>query len=200
MNFYLAAKILSSAANFLNRHPPPNPLPSQFVKTSMLSQMPLSRINLNLALPNLPKQVWSASTNYTPITNDPLMIIVTIVVVSRLAYRKGIDLLVATAPRICAAFPNVRFLVGALISTSSHLTTLIHLLLFPFLPSYRSYHSYNTLNTEGGDGPKLIDLLQMREKHRLQDRIELLGPIRHEDVRSVRPFLSTTPSNPSINL
>jgi glycosyltransferase involved in cell wall biosynthesis len=37
---------------------------------------------------------------------------VTIIVVSRLAYRKGVDLLVATAPRICAAFPNVRFVVG----------------------------------------------------------------------------------------
>ncbi|KAF9041905.1 glycosyltransferase family 4 protein [Hymenopellis radicata] len=73
---------------------------------------------------------------------------VTIVVISRLAYRKGIDLLVATAPLICDAFPNVRFVVG-------------------------------------GDGPKLIDLLQMREKHRLQDRIELLGPVRHADVRSV---------------
>ena len=37
---------------------------------------------------------------------------VNIVVISRLAYRKGIDLLVATAPRICAAFPNVNFIVG----------------------------------------------------------------------------------------
>ena len=37
---------------------------------------------------------------------------VTIIVVSRLAYRKGVDLFVATAPRICAAFPNVRFVVG----------------------------------------------------------------------------------------
>lgn len=35
-----------------------------------------------------------------------------IVVLSRLAYRKGIDLLVATAPRICSAFPNVKFIVG----------------------------------------------------------------------------------------
>ncbi|KAJ3755963.1 glycosyltransferase family 4 protein [Lentinula raphanica] len=73
---------------------------------------------------------------------------VTIVVISRLTYRKGIDLLVATAPRICAAFPNVRFLVG-------------------------------------GDGPKLIELLQMREKYLLQDRIILLGPVKHNDVRSV---------------
>ncbi|KAG2003552.1 transferase [Coprinopsis cinerea AmutBmut pab1-1] len=73
---------------------------------------------------------------------------ITIVVLSRLAYRKGIDLLVATAPRICALFPNVNFVVG-------------------------------------GDGPKLIDLLQMREKYRLQDRIELLGAVKHNDVRSV---------------
>ncbi|EPS96892.1 hypothetical protein FOMPIDRAFT_127023 [Fomitopsis schrenkii] len=73
---------------------------------------------------------------------------VTIVVISRLAYRKGIDLLVATAPRICRLFPNVRFVVG-------------------------------------GDGPKMIDLLQMREKHMLQDRIEILGPVRHNDVRNV---------------
>ncbi|KAJ3546371.1 hypothetical protein NM688_g5522 [Phlebia brevispora] len=73
---------------------------------------------------------------------------VTIVVLSRLAYRKGIDLLVATAPRICAMFPNVRFVIG-------------------------------------GDGPKMIDLLQMREKHLLQDRIVLLGPVRHSDARKV---------------
>ncbi|CAL1708571.1 unnamed protein product [Somion occarium] len=74
--------------------------------------------------------------------------VVTIVVLSRLAYRKGIDLLVATAPRICKLFPNVRFLVG-------------------------------------GDGPKLIDLLQMREKNQLQDRIELLGSVPHSNVRDV---------------
>lgn len=47
---------------------------------------------------------------------------VTIVVVSRLAYRKGVDLLVAVAPRICKLFPNVRFLVGSLPG---------HVLLFP---------------------------------------------------------------------
>jgi len=51
--------------------------------------------------------------------------------------------------------------------------------------------------TIGGDGPKLVDLLQMREKYLLQDRIELLGPIRPKDVLSVRfgfiyfPFFSS---------
>ena len=35
----------------------------------------------------------------------------------------------------------------------------------------------------GGTGPKLNELLQMREKHLLQDRIVLLGAVRHSDVR-----------------
>ncbi|KAI0634845.1 transferase [Trametes polyzona] len=85
---------------------------------------------------------------FKPSPSPPSGDIITIVVIARLAYRKGVDLLVATAPRICAQFPNVRFLIG-------------------------------------GDGPKMIDLLQMREKHFLQDRIEILGPVRHSDVRNV---------------
>ncbi|KAH3669967.1 hypothetical protein OGATHE_002780 [Ogataea polymorpha] len=36
-----------------------------------------------------------------------------------------------------------------------------------------------------GDGPKFIDLEQMREKHQLQDRVELIGSIRHQQVRDV---------------
>ncbi|KAG1819341.1 glycosyltransferase family 4 protein [Suillus variegatus] len=85
---------------------------------------------------------------FTPATKPVSSETIYIVVLSRLAYRKGIDLLVATAPRICSAFPNVNFIVG-------------------------------------GDGPKLNDLLQVRERHLLQDRIELLGPVRHRDVRDV---------------
>ncbi|CAG8625155.1 9488_t:CDS:2, partial [Acaulospora colombiana] len=37
----------------------------------------------------------------------------------------------------------------------------------------------------GGSGPKMIDLLQMREKYLLQDRIELIGEIPHSQVRDV---------------
>ncbi|KAL1408126.1 Phosphatidylinositol N-acetylglucosaminyltransferase GPI3 subunit [Vanrija albida] len=73
---------------------------------------------------------------------------ITIVVISRLVYRKGIDLLVASAPTICDLFPRVRFLVG-------------------------------------GDGPKMVDLLQMREKYELQDRIELVGAVRPAQVRGI---------------
>ncbi|KAH8999563.1 transferase [Lactarius akahatsu] len=86
--------------------------------------------------------------HFCPARSAPPTDTITIIVVSRLAHRKGVDLLVATAPRICAAFPNVRFVVG-------------------------------------GDGPKMIDLLQMRETHFLQDRITLLGPVAHRDVPSV---------------
>ncbi|KAF7969753.1 hypothetical protein HWV62_26038 [Athelia sp. TMB] len=80
----------------------------------------------------------------TPLSSDTI----TIIVLSRLAYRKGIDLLIAAAPCICARWPRVKFVVG-------------------------------------GDGPKLNELLQMREKHRLEERIELLGPLRGTDVRDV---------------
>ena len=73
---------------------------------------------------------------------------ITIVVISRLFYNKGVDLLIAAIPRILASDPNVRFIIG-------------------------------------GSGPKAIDLEQMLERRVLQDRVELLGPVRHEEVRDV---------------
>ncbi|AOW00931.1 hypothetical protein B0I72DRAFT_164062 [Yarrowia lipolytica] len=36
-----------------------------------------------------------------------------------------------------------------------------------------------------GSGPKEIDLQQMRERYRLQERVELIGSIRHEEVRDL---------------
>ncbi|KAK2751133.1 Phosphatidylinositol N-acetylglucosaminyltransferase gpi3 subunit [Myotisia sp. PD_48] len=74
--------------------------------------------------------------------------IITIVVISRLFYNKGTDLLIAAIPRILALNPNVRFIIA-------------------------------------GSGPKAIDLEQMLERNVLQDKVELLGPIRHEEVRHV---------------
>lgn len=71
-----------------------------------------------------------------------------IVVISRLFYNKGTDLLIAAIPRILANNPNVRFIIA-------------------------------------GSGPKAIDLEQMLERRVLQDKVELLGPIRHEEVRDV---------------
>lgn len=73
---------------------------------------------------------------------------ITIVVISRLFYNKGTDLLIAAIPRILASDSKVRFIIA-------------------------------------GSGPQAIDLEQMLERKVLQDRVELLGPIRHEEVRDV---------------
>lgn len=73
---------------------------------------------------------------------------ITIVVISRLFYNKGTDLLTAAIPRILENHPNTRFIIA-------------------------------------GSGPKAIDLEQMIETNVLQDRVEMIGPIRHEDVRDV---------------
>ncbi|CEL95811.1 unnamed protein product [Vitrella brassicaformis CCMP3155] len=73
---------------------------------------------------------------------------VNIVVISRLTYRKGIDLLVDVIPAICEQFPNVHFIIG-------------------------------------GDGGKRTILEEMREEHRLIDRVEMLGAVPHSQVRDI---------------
>ncbi|KAF2749440.1 glycosyltransferase family 4 protein [Sporormia fimetaria CBS 119925] len=73
---------------------------------------------------------------------------ITIVVISRLFYNKGTDLLIAAIPRILATHRDVRFIIA-------------------------------------GTGPKAIDLEQMIERNVLQERVLLLGPVRHEEVRDV---------------
>jgi phosphatidylinositol glycan class A protein len=73
---------------------------------------------------------------------------ITIVILSRLVYRKGIDLLENVIPEICKRFPNVYFIIG-------------------------------------GDGPKRLLLEEMRERYQLHDRIELLGTVKHSEVRNV---------------
>jgi len=39
---------------------------------------------------------------------------VNVVMVSRLVYRKGIDLAVRVIPKVCALFPNLHFIIGTL--------------------------------------------------------------------------------------
>jgi phosphatidylinositol glycan class A protein len=97
----------------------------------------------------------SAESNHTGFGHNPPPAhhlgphdVITIVVVSRLFYNKGTDLLTAAIPRILEAHPNTRFIIA-------------------------------------GSGPKAIDLEQMIEQNVLQDRVEMLGPVRHEEVRDV---------------
>ncbi|KAI9322449.1 hypothetical protein BX666DRAFT_2022925 [Dichotomocladium elegans] len=94
----------------------------------------------------IPNALVASQFKPDPSASDPNWI--TIVVISRLVYRKGVDLLVAVIPRICAMYKNVRFIIG-------------------------------------GDGPKRIELEQMRERHLLHDRVELLGSVKHHEVRNV---------------
>ena len=94
----------------------------------------------------IPNAVDASQFTPNPSAANPEKI--TIVILSRLVYRKGIDLLVSIIPQICQLYPNVDFLIG-------------------------------------GDGPKRVDLEQMREKYQLHDRVELVGPIKHAQVRNV---------------
>ncbi len=45
----------------------------------------------------------------------------------------------------------------------------------------------------GGDGPKRVLLEEVREKHQLHDRVELLGALEHSHVRDVRTVLVFMP-------
>jgi len=94
----------------------------------------------------IPNAVDSSNFYPTPFIREPNK--VTIVVVSRLTYRKGVDLLVGVIPTLCAKYRNLHFVIG-------------------------------------GDGPKRLELEEMREKHQLHDRVELLGAIAHKDVQKV---------------
>jgi phosphatidylinositol glycan class A protein len=78
-------------------------------------------------------------------TSEPTDGRLTIVVISRMTYRKGVDLLVDIIPTICKLYPRTHWIIG-------------------------------------GDGPKLLDLLQMVERSKLHDRVELLGRVEHSEV------------------
>eukprot|EP01114_Cavostelium_apophysatum_P009560 TRINITY_DN22723_c0_g1_i1.p1 TRINITY_DN22723_c0_g1~~TRINITY_DN22723_c0_g1_i1.p1 ORF type:complete len:451 (+),score=77.19 TRINITY_DN22723_c0_g1_i1:100-1452(+) len=88
------------------------------------------------------------STVFTPDPSKRSPDKITIVVMSRLVYRKGVDLLVDVIPEICARFPEVQFLIG-------------------------------------GDGPKSLELEEMRERNQLHDRVEMIGAVDHDNVRNV---------------
>lgn len=49
----------------------------------------------------------------------------TIVIASRLVYRKGVDLMVQVIPLVCAKYPDVDFLIG-MIFICLHFNLLIH--------------------------------------------------------------------------
>ncbi len=92
---------------------------------------------------------------------------VVIVVVSRLVYRKGTDLLVGIIPEICKKYENVDFLIGK-----------FNIVKFSFIFT-------NTLELlKAGDGPKRILIEEIIERYKLHNRITLLGSITNNNVRN----------------
>jgi len=71
-----------------------------------------------------------------------------VIVISRLVYRKGVDLLVAIIPHLCRQMDHVDFVIG-------------------------------------GDGAKLLNVQEMVERERLQERVQLIGAVPHAHVRNV---------------
>lgn len=89
------------------------------------------------------------ATKFTPDPSQrPTNNRIQVVVVSRLVYRKGVDLLVGIIPQVCHDLPHVDFLIG-------------------------------------GDGSKLLDLQEMVERERLEERVKFLGAVPHKNVRNV---------------
>jgi phosphatidylinositol glycan class A protein len=114
-----------SAGGWINLHSKEN--------TVLRSHVPPERVSV------IPNAVDTA--RFVPdVCAQPSPPTVTIVVMSRLVYRKGVDLLLELIPAVCEAFPHVEFVVG-------------------------------------GDGPKFALLVEMRERHGLQRRVELLGQV-----------------------
>ncbi|RWS20305.1 N-acetylglucosaminyl-phosphatidylinositol biosynthetic protein-like protein, partial [Leptotrombidium deliense] len=85
---------------------------------------------------------------FTPDTSQRDDSKITVIVISRLVYRKGVDLLASLISILCLKYENLQFIIG-------------------------------------GDGPKRIVIEEVIESYQLQDRVTLLGAIRHEHVRDV---------------
>ncbi|KAH7727492.1 phosphatidylinositol N-acetylglucosaminyltransferase subunit A [Aphelenchoides avenae] len=83
----------------------------------------------------------------------------TVIVLCRLVYRKGADLLVEVIPEVCRRHPSARFIIG-------------------------------------GDGPKRVEVEEMRERYKLHSRVVMLGKLPHDQVRDVlvqgQIFLNTS--------
>ena len=94
------------------------------------------------------------SVTFRPATRKPITNTVTIVIGSRLVYRKGVDLVVKIIPKMC--HKKFRRKDGSIVKVNFVIA---------------------------GDGPKRILLEEMIEKHRLQDRVEMLGELQQNQVR-----------------
>jgi glycosyltransferase involved in cell wall biosynthesis len=132
---------------------------------------------------------------------------VTVVALSRLTYRKGVDLLNVVVPAVCRRHPHVDFIIGEL-APDAYLLTLLgvsHLLRLRSdwmwvparvidrcnlaeaqHPSCRSSsRSGRTGCTAGGDGPMAGMLRDTIQREGLSSRVTMLGAVPTQAVRDV---------------
>lgn len=88
----------------------------------------------------------------------------TIIFLGRLVYRKGADLLCEIIPKVSRFVSENMTHVASLKVCAQHKTVRFII---------------------GGDGPKRIDLEEMREKHKLHERVIMLGMLPHNQVKEV---------------
>ncbi|KAE8732857.1 phosphatidylinositol N-acetylglucosaminyltransferase gpi3 subunit-like isoform X2 [Hibiscus syriacus] len=111
---------------------------------------------------------------------------IVIVVISRLVYRKGADLLVEVIPEVCRLYPNLEMRncqFSCFFTSYQQGYEMVRF--FCYLCPLVRYSAMRVRFIVGGDGPKRVRLEEMREKHSLQDRVEMLGAVPHASVRSV---------------
>lgn len=75
---------------------------------------------------------------YAPLLSKRKSGVITIVALSRMVYRKGIDLLAAIMPVIARRHPNVEFIIGVWISSSTLLWFYPQIVLFNVSPTKKS--------------------------------------------------------------
>lgn len=119
------------------------------------------------------------TTMFKPAPERLCMDPIVIVVISRLVYRKGADLLVEVIPEVCHLYPNVSS------CRSRYFLLNYKILCYLLFLSYLNSICVKVRFVIGGDGPKRVRLEEMREKHSLQDRVDMLGAVPHAKVRSV---------------
>ncbi|KAG8496220.1 hypothetical protein CXB51_009492 [Gossypium anomalum] len=108
---------------------------------------------------------------------------IVIVVISRLVYRKGADLLVEVIPEVCRLYPNLEMSSSPGSYVASPATGKVKS--FSVLVIVPHLDEDLVRFIVGGDGPKRVRLEEMREKHSLQDRVEMLGAVPHASVSSL---------------
>ena len=96
-----------------------------------------------------------------------------LLVLSRLCYRKGTDLLVDILPRILARHPNLKTTIGE------------RMYKLHFCDSFRCCLHHCCFLVAAGDGPKAINVLECVEGHGLEDRVDMLGRVERSDVFDV---------------